>query len=89
MSFKDVVPEGQLKAIYHYTEKTIFLDIAGADVAEKNQTTSGILFQANIHRELTETDAESRNKHLSSLLDSWDSDLEDFCNLPNKFCGEK
>ena len=62
MSYKDVIPEGQLKAIYHYTEKTIFLDIADADVAEKNQTTSGILFQANIHRELTETDAESRNK---------------------------
>ena len=88
MSFMDVIPEGQLKAIYRYTERTIFLDIAVADVAENNKTTSGILFQANIHRELTETDAESRIKHLSSLLDSWESDLDDFYNLTSKFLQE-
>lgn len=88
MSFRDVIPEGQLKAIYRYTERTIFLDIGGTDVAENDQTTSGTLFQANIHRELTETDAESRITRLSSILDSWGSDLEDFYNLTSKFCGE-
>ena len=89
MSFKDVIPEGQLKAIYRYTERTIFLDIGGADVAENNQTTSGILFQANIHRELSEMDAESRIKRISSLLDTWENDLDDFCNLTNKFLQER
>lgn len=89
MSFKDVIPEGQLKAIYRYTERTIFLDIGGADVAENDQTTSGTRFQANIHRELTETDAESRITRLSSILDSWGNDLEDFYNLTSKFCGEE
>ena len=88
-SFEDVTPEVQLKAIYHYSQRNISLDIARADVTENGKKTSGTLYQANIHRELTETDSESRNKHLASLLDAWDSDLKDFYNLTNKFCGGK
>lgn len=85
MSFRDVTPELQLKAIYRYNERSIFLDIAGANTEENNKKTSGILFQANIHRDLTETDTESRIKRLSSILDSWGSDLNDFYNLTSKF----
>ena len=89
MSFKDSLPEVQLKAIYRYSERTIFLDITSAVITENGKKTSGILFQANFHRELTETDAESRIKHLSSLLDSWESDLDDFYNLTSKFLQEE
>ena len=87
-SFEDVTPEVQLKAIYRYSERIISLDIARADITENGKKTSGTLYQANIHRELTETNTEFRINRLSSVLDSWKNDLEDFYNLTNKFCGE-
>ena len=87
-SFEDVTPEVQLKAIYRYSERNISLDIARADVTENGKKTFGTLYQANIHRELSETDTESRVTRLSSVLESWSSDLKDFYNMTSKYLGE-
>ena len=86
MSFKDLTPEIQLKAIYQYTGRTILLDIAEAKKkgTDGNQI-SGMLFQANFHRDITETTPRERIVRLLSIIDSWREDLSDFQLLVKKF----
>ena len=85
MSFKDLTPEIQLKAIYQYTGRTILLDIAEAKKkgVDGNQI-PGMLFQANFHRDITETTPRERIVKLLSIIDSWREDLSDFQLLVKK-----
>ena len=89
MSFKDVIPKVQLKAMYRYNERTITMGVSVAELTENSKTTSGTMYEANIHRELTGVDASSRIECLNSILNSWERDLEDFYNLSNKFHQER
>ena len=89
MSFQDVIPDVQLKAIYRYHGRVIFLDVINTHRTENDQKVPGVMFQANIHRDLAETNEPSRIRFLQSVLDSWESDLEDFRNLTGKFYEEK
>ena len=89
MSFQDVNPDVQLKAIYRYQGRVISLDVMSTHRTENNQKVHGVMFQANVHRDLAETNAASRIRFLQSVLDSWESDLEDFQNLAGKFYEEK
>ncbi len=77
MSFKDVAPMVQLKLIYSYEERTISLDVVQIEPTIDGQTVSGILFQANVHRDVDGPNAQARNKHIQSILDRWEDDLED------------
>ena len=83
MSFQDITPEIQLKAIYQYTGRRIILDIAEAKKSEADEI-SGFLFQANVHRDIGETDPQKRINKLLSMIDSWREDLSDFHVLVNK-----
>ena len=90
MSFKDLTPEIQLKAIYRYPERAIMLDIA--EVKKKGtdgRHLPGILFQANFHRDITETSPQERIVRLLSIIDSWKKDLSDFHLLVRKSCERK
>lgn len=82
-AYKDVAPEIQLKAIYHYEGRTINLDIIRTHKLEDQscQTT----FIANFHRDLPDSDATDRIKVLSTILGNWRDDLCDLRNLTNKF----
>ena len=88
MSFQDVDPDVRLKAIYRYHGRVISLDVISTQRTENDQKIAGILFQANVHRDLAETNAASRIRFLQSVLDSWKSDLEDFQKLTGKFYEE-
>ncbi len=69
MSFKDIKPTIQLKLTYNYKERIISLDVF--------QIEHGILFQANVHRDVDGPNAQARNEHIQSILDRWEDDLED------------
>ncbi len=77
MSFKDAEPTVQLKLIYSYEERTILLDVAQIKPTTDDPTSSGILFQANVHRDVEGLNAQARNKRIRSILDRWEDDLED------------
>lgn len=87
MSFKDVAPMVQLKLIYSYEERTISLDVAHIEPTIEDQTISGILFQANIHRDVEGPNAQARNKRIQSTLDRWEDDLEDVRQLSKTLLG--
>lgn len=87
MSFKDAAPTVQLKLIYRYEERTISLDVAHIEPMIDGQPSPGILFQANVHREVGGPNAQVRNKRLQSILDSWEDDLEDVRQLSTILSG--
>ena len=89
MSFQDVNPDVRLKAIYRYYGRVIFLDVMSTQRTENDQKVPGVMFHANVHRDLAETNTPSRIRNLQSILDSWESDLEDFQNLTGKFYEER
>ena len=86
LSFKDTMPEIQLKTVYDFGRKKIVLDVVEA--AGKNETagrTIGILFQANVHRDLLESRQDMRTQEILSTLSSWEQDLSDFMALVGMF----
>ncbi len=86
MSFKDVHPEIHLKTIYKYEKRMIVLEVIEAKKRIKeNVEIPGILFQANIHRDIPSTNQQNRFKMLSNILSSWEEDLSDFNTLVAKF----
>ena len=86
MSFKDVTPDVQLKAIYRYPRRTISLDIIEAQSRTGGRgVIPGMLFQANIHHDITETNPQARISALLSIINSWREGLSDFRAIVAKF----
>ncbi len=86
ISFKDVHPDIHLKTIYKYEKKAIVLEAYEAKKqAENGPEVPGILFQANIHRDLSVTNQQKRIEMASKILESWKDDLSDFYSLATKF----
>ena len=86
MSFKDVHPEIHLKTIYKYESRMIVLEVIEARKRIKeNVEVPGILFQANIHRDVPATNPQKRVEFVSTALASWKEDLSDFDTLVAKF----
>lgn len=86
MSFRDVMPEIQLKAIYQYDKRKINLDIAEAKTQDTHSTeTSGLAFSANIHRDIEQAHQKERINELKSIINSWEDDLADFFAIIEKF----
>lgn len=84
--FKDVTPAVNLKLVYAYSGRTILLDVADAKLTEEDgERFSGRLFQANVHRDVTDSNAHSRNEKISAILDGWEDDRKDVCALIQKF----
>ena len=85
-SFKDMMPEIQFKAIYDYEKRKINLDIAEAKKRESDETELfGLIFRANIHRDIKQTKQQDRISALKSIINSWNDDLNDFYVLIDKF----
>lgn len=90
MSFNDVLPDIHLKAIYDYESRKIILDIGGVNIkGNDGSELPGLLFQANIHRDIAETIQEQRIRRISSILSAWKDDISDFTQLVTKFNPEK
>ena len=85
-SFKDMMPEIQLKAIYRYNDRAIILDIIEAKKRGKDGSESPkLLFQANVHCDVPQTNQQARIESLASTLALWKNDLEDVRALVEKF----
>ncbi len=86
MEFKNVNPEIQLKAIYDLNDKRIVLDVSQARKrVATGSDVHAIIFQANIHRDITESEQPNRIDKLVSVLNEWETDLSDFQELVNIF----
>ena len=86
MLFGEVMPAIQMKAFYSYQDRQITLDIgqAGAEGNDGSMST-GVLLQANIHRDIREGSQEQRIRTVSSILAAWKEDIADFNSLAAKF----
>lgn len=89
MSFKDVAPEVILKFVYAYGDRTITLDVSDTRREAAGEMLGGQMFQANVHRDLSESSTRSRNERIGSILDAWESDLNDVRSLIGKFREEE
>ena len=86
MAFGDILPAVSLKTVYSCENKQITMDIQDARRREDDGSESpGLLFVANIHRDISETSQEQRIAKLMSVLSTWQDDLSDFKNLVAKF----
>ncbi len=86
MSFKDVCPDIQLRVTYRYEQRRIALDVIEVKNQEGNASTiHGILFQANVHRDISATNQQERIEKMEKILQSWEEDLSDFFTLATKF----
>ena len=86
LSFGNTKPEVQLKTVYRLDKRMIVLDVS--KVQRPNNApyaNDGILFQANVHRDLQETVQTMRMRELSDILSSWKMDLADLNALVAKF----
>lgn len=86
MKFKTVAPDFQLKAVYELDDKAVTLHIKEDFIQKENgPEIPAIMFKANIHRDITETNQQMRINSLLSILDSWNGDLSDFFSLVQNF----
>ena len=86
MSFMDVRPDVLLKTVYSYEGRRITLDVGGVGALRGNGALGhGLLFEANIHRDIAERDQEQRTKRASAILGAWKDDISDFNELVAKF----
>ena len=86
LSFQDTEPEIQLKAVYHFEKRVISLDVAKIQRLNNDRDNDvGILFQANIHRDLGEIEQRMRSEQILTIISSWKDDLTDFSTLVEKF----
>ena len=86
LSFKDSEPEIQLKAIYSFSARKIIVDVLGATRRFPNgQSFPGLLFRANVHRDLEQTSSQTRIDAMISMISGWKSDVLDCRKLADKF----
>ena len=86
LSFNDCTPEIQIKATYRYTNRTIIMDIAGTGRnGRRAKQVPGMLFLANIHRDIQASNPTKRIQVMSSIFSMWREDLKDFFSIVDKF----
>ena len=85
ISFKDVRPEIRVNAIYEYETRKISMDVYKAMQKSDNGPESyGVVFQANIHRDIPPAGVEERADRVVSILSKWRDDMSDFDDLVSK-----
>lgn len=85
-SYKDSEPEIQLKAVYAFSSRKIVVDVLGVTRRHPNgQPLPGLLFQANVHRELEQTNSQRRIEALISIVGNWECDVLDCRTVADKF----
>ena len=86
MSFRDVRPDVHLKAVYSYEGRRITLDVGDVGAVRGDGALGhGLLFEANIHRDIAERAQEQRIDRASAILGAWKEDISDFNDLVAKF----
>ena len=86
MAFEDVSPVVSLKAVYPCENRQITMDVHDAKrLNTDGSERPGLLFAANIHRDVSETDQGRRIARLMSILSAWKDDLSNFQILVAKF----
>ena len=86
--FNDMMPEIQFKAIYEDGMRKIHLDVAEAETETHTGDGAevfGLVFHANIHRDITQAIQQERISGIKTILDQWQNDLNDFYGLIDKF----
>ena len=86
ISFRDVRPDIHLKAVYSYEGRRITFDVGGVGAVRGDGALDhGLLFQANIHRDIAERDQGQRIERATAILGAWKDDISDFNDLVAKF----
>lgn len=86
MAFENVSPVVSLRAVYACEDRQITMDVQDARKPEPDGSElSGLRFEANIHRDITETDQGQRSARLMSILSGWKDDLSDVESLVAQF----
>ena len=86
MAFENISPMVSLKATYSCQDRQITLGVHDFKKRESDGSESpGLLFAANIHRDIGETDRTRCIARLMSVLSRWEDDLSDFKNLVAQF----
>ena len=90
MAFNDVFPVVGLKAVYNYDDRKITLNIDAAKRKNNDGSESnGLLFQVNVHRDVTEAGPQERIERIRSILSGWRDDVSDFELLVEKVDSRK
>ena len=85
ISFKGARPEIRVNATYEYETRKISMDIYKSMQKNENGLESyGVVFQANIHRDIPSMGVEERADVIMSILSNWESDISDFDDLVAK-----
>ena len=86
LSFRDLQPDVHLKAVYKYEGRKITFDVGRVSATGNDgATVHALLFQANIHWDITERNQEGRIERATAILDTWKDDISDFNELVAKF----
>lgn len=85
LSFEDSKPEIQLKVIYSVSLRKITMDIGVTRHHSNSQQIRRFLFQANVHRDLKQTNSQTRIEALASIVHAWENDVHDCITLAGKF----
>ena len=86
MVHRNCNPLISLKAEYIYNDKQITLEVnnAKADAPERSEI-HGLLYNANIHRNIEEIDHGKRIDSMATILTNWKNDKDEFDNLVAQF----
>ena len=79
------LPEVQIKAIYNDEDRIFVFDVQEIFAELDGEQIRGILFQANVHRDLPQGTRGENIKGLTSILSRWPQDLSDFYGLIDQF----
>lgn len=89
MVYGNFNPSISIRASYIYSDRQITLEIIDAkDNAPDQLEPSGLLFYANIHRNLAETDQRDRIERMATVLTSWENDMDEFNRLVAQYYSE-
>lgn len=80
-TFRSIVPNFEIKAIYEMTGKRVALDVQEQTAGAERLT----ICRANIHRQIDEENQQRRLNSMLSALDSWENDLADVRALAQQY----
>ncbi len=84
-SFKDVLPEIEIKSVYHYEGRRITLDVGGTRATRGGVDKPSYLHQANVHRDIRAKDEQERIRKILDIIGGWRKDVSDINDLVQKY----
>ena len=84
MVHKSVVPTFRLTSTHQYDDRRITLDISNGTSSEDGRETPVMLYQGNIHRDLSDNNQQMKVNSMLSILASWRADYLDYVEIVRK-----